>query len=730
MTQTAMVRSASSGVSPRRSRRVKTPTVLQMEAVECGAAALGIVLGYHGRIVPLEELRGRCGVSRDGTRASHLLKAARSYGLTARGFSMEPGQLPFLPLPAIVFWEFGHFVVVEGFGKGCVYLNDPAGGPRVVTDEEFDQAFTGVVLVFEPGPEFRKGGTRRGLIGPLRRRLAGSTGALLFLVLVSVALIAPAVVIPAFLRIFVDQVLIGRLHGWLRPLLVGMALTALLQAGLTWLQQACLLRLENRLALGTAYRFFGRVLRLPLEFFSQRDSGEIGSRVECNDRIAQLLSGELATHLLNVLTAGFLVLVMLSYDGLLTLVGLVIAGLNVLGLHLVSRRRRDVYQRLLQERGKLMGTAMAGLQTIESLKATGSESDFFVRWSGRYARVKAAEQQMGLWNLLLSAGPPFLFALNMAAILAIGALRVMDGRMTIGVLLAFQSLMVSFLTPINALVALGGSLQEVEGEMNRLDDVHCHEAQPESGREETASPELGRLRGQLELRNVTFGYSRMEPPLIEDLSLTVRPGARVALVGASGSGKSTVARIASGLYRPWSGEVLLDGRPLSEIPRAVRADSMALVDQTIFLIEGSVREVLTLWDATVAEPDMVQAARDAWIHEVIAARPGGYASRVEEGGFNFSGGEQQRLEIARALVNNPSLLILDEATSALDPVAEEEIAGNLRRRAITCLIVAHRLSTIRDCDEIIVLDRGKIVQRGTHDQLMALDGPYRQLVEA
>jgi len=721
-------------VNVRPRRRVKTPTVLQMEATECGAAALASVLAYHGRIVPLEELRSACGVSRDGSRASHLLKAARAYGLTAQGFSMEPQQLPLLPLPAIVFWHFRHYVVVEGFDKGRVYLNDPAQGPRLVTAAEFDEGFTGVVLVFEPGPEFQKGGSKRGLIRPLRRRLSGSAGALAFLALASVALVVPGLVIPTFTRIFVDQVLIGRLHGWLRPLLLGIALTALLRAALTWLQQSALLRLENRLALWTSYRFMAHVLRLPMQFFGQRYAGEIGSRVEINDRIAQLLSGDLATHLLNVLTAGFFVLVMLHYDGLLTLVGLAIAGLNVLALHAMSRRRTDAYQRLLQERAMLMGAAMAGLQTIESLKATGSESDFFTRWSGHYARVQAAEQQMAFWNLVLSAVPPFLFGLNMAAILGVGALRVMDGQMTVGMLVAFQSLMVGFLAPISALVTLGSTLQEIEGEMNRLDDVLGHEVEAEPSPCVCAQtgellPPLHRLTGQVELRNVTFGYSRLEPPLIEDLSVTMRPGARVAIVGASGSGKSTVARIASGLYRPWRGEVLLDGRPLSQIARAVRADSLALVDQDIFLIEGSVREVLTMWDATIADQDMVQAARDACIDEVIADRPGAYASRVEEG-LNFSGGERQRLEIARALVNNPALLILDEATSALDPVLEKAIDDNLRRRGITCLIVAHRLSTIRDCDEIIVLDRGKVVQRGTHEQLMAVDGKYRRLIEA
>jgi NHLM bacteriocin system ABC transporter peptidase/ATP-binding protein len=741
-----------------RAKRVRTPTVLQMEAVECGAAALAIVLGYHGKTVSLEELRGACGVSRDGTKASNILKAARAYGLQAKGYSKLPQDVPLLRLPVIVFWNFNHFVVVEGFARGRVYLNDPAVGPRVISDAEFEEAFTGVVLVLEPGPEFRRGGVRAGLLAPLRVRLEGSGAGLLYVVLASLALALLGLAIPAFTRVFVDYCLVADRRGWVRPLLAGMALTALLRAAFTWLQQHHLLRLETKLALTSSYRFFRHVLHLPVTFFTQRYGGEVGARVEINDRIARLLSRELAAHLLNLMMAVFYVALMLCYDIVLTLVVLFVAALNVLALRAISRRRRDVNARLLQERAKLMGTSLVGLQSIETLKATGAESDFFSRWSGNLAKVLMAGQKMAVATLGLGVVPPLLTGLNTVAILGVGALRVMDGHLTIGMLVAFQSLMISFTEPINHLVDLGRSLQEMEGQMNRLDDVLGYPIDPALGgggtegqaeketakQKEAASAALPvsragglvsssgmpvKLTGQLDLTNVTFGYSRLEPPLIEGFSLSVRPGRRIALVGPSGSGKTTVAKLISGLYRPWSGEVRLDGRPRDRLPRDVITTSLAVVDQDFFLCEGTVRDVLTLWDATLPMEDVVQAAKDACIHEEVAARPGAYLGKVEEGGANFSGGQRQRLEIARALAGNPSLVVLDEATSALDPATEQRIDDNLRRRGCTCVVVAHRLSTIRDCEEIIVMNRGRIVQRGSHAELRAAEGLYRDLIQ-
>ncbi len=717
--------------APRPARRVRTPTVLQMEAAECGAAALGSVLGYHGRYVPLEELRQVCGVSRDGSKASHIVKAARQYGLLARGFRQEPAGLRALPLPLIVFWNFNHFVVVEGFAKTQVYLNDPATGPRVVSIAEFDRAFTGVVLTFELGPDFKPGGVKPSALRGLRERLHGSVGALAYVALTGLALVVPGLLIPTIGRIFVDYYLVQGFQHWLPFLLTGLALTASLQTVLSWLQTRYLLRLETKLALTMSSRFLWHVLHLPVSFFSQRYGGEVSARVSLNDRVAQLLSGELATAIVSAAMVLFYAVLMFRYDVTLTLISLAVAALNLVGLNYISRKRADAHQQSLNQGGKLMGTALSGLQIIETLKATGRESDFFARWAGHHAGLVNVEQRMGRLSQILAVLPSSLSALNTLAILLIGGLRIMDGHLTMGEFVAFQTLVVSFMTPINQLVKLGGAVQEVQGDLKRLDDVLCHPPDPQISTTALAPDVPRKLSGHIEVRDLTFGYNPQLLPLLENFSLTLTPGARVALVGASGSGKSTVAKLVAGLYEPWSGAILFDAQPRIQVSRDVLNASLAMVDQDIFLFAGSIRDNLTLWDKTVAEATMVEAARDALIHEEISTKPGGYDYAVQEGGRNFSGGERQRLELARALATEPTILVLDEATSALDARTEQLIDIHLRRRGCTCLIVAHRLSTIRDCDEIIVLDRGRVVQRGTHTALMReRGGLYAQLIEA
>ena len=717
---------------PWRKKRVKTPTVLQMEAVECGAAALGTILAYYGRFVPLEELRIACGVSRDGSKASNIVRAARKYGLKATGFKAELWQLVKFQLPVIIHWRFSHFLVLEGFNKDKVYLNDPAGGPRTVTRQEFDDNFTGVVMEFAPTAEFVKGGKQFNTLAALVQRLSSSKTALLFVTLVGLSLVLPGLVLPSFIRAFVDYYLVRDLDSWIFPILLGMAVAAALRGVLTWLREHYLLRLETKLAISMSGKFFWHVLRLPVEFYTQRYAGEIGNRVAINEQVAYLISGRLASTVLDLTTIVFFSILMFLYDPLLTVIGITFAFGNLAALRYVARKRVDTNQRLAIAKGKLAGMMAGGLQHIESIKAAGRESDFFARLAGQNAEVVRDEEHMDNYSSGLGVVPPLLMALTTASILTIGGLRVMDGQITIGMLVAFQSLMISFLEPVNKLVDLGAVIQEVEGGLKRLDDVLKAPVEESLLAEEVlqdVSKRMPKLSGRLELRNVTFGYSRLEPPLIQNFNLSLEPGKRVALVGGSGSGKSTVAKLVSGLYEPWSGEILFDGKTRTQLPRTTLTNSMGVVDQDIFLFEGTVRDNLTLWEPTVPETRVVKAAHDACIHDEIASRVGGYGSLIAENGSNYSGGQRQRLEIARALTSDPVLLVLDEATSALDPLTEKLIDTRLRRRGCTCLIIAHRLSTIRDCDEIIVLEKGQIVQRGTHQEMLQQpDSPYARLI--
>jgi NHLM bacteriocin system ABC transporter peptidase/ATP-binding protein len=713
-------------------RAIATPTVLQMEAVECGAACLAMILGHYGRWVPLEELRIACGVSRDGTKASNLVRAARALGMEAKGYKKEPAALREMRMPVVVFWNFNHFVVVEGFEGAAVRINDPAGGRRSVSAEEFDQSFTGVVLAMSPGADFKPAGARPSVLAALRRRFAGAGQAIALLVICGLALVLPGLVVPVFGRIFVDDILVAGRQDWLRPLLLGMALTALLRIALTALEQHILLRVGIKMALATSARFFWHMLRLPVAFFTQRSPGEIGSRVALNDDVAQILTEDFAATLLAIVTSIFFCILMFFYDVVLTLVVIGAAAANAAALHFVSQRNRELNRRLSIDGGKLMGASMNGLTIIETIKSSGHEHGFFSRWAGYQTKFLNSLQEMTGTALRLSTVPAVLNSISAALVLGIGALKVMDGHMSMGMLVAFQSLAASFAAPVGQLVGIAAKLQQAQGDMDRLDDVMRFPAD-ELTREHPAgaSAPPGRLEGRLELRNLTFGYSRAEAPLLDDFSLSVGPGQRIALVGPSGCGKSTVAKLIMGLYQPWSGEILFDGRPRSAYERYALVNSVGMVDQDIVLFSGSIRDNIAMWDATLAEADVLGAARDACIHEVIVERPGGYDARIEEGGHNFSGGQRQRLEIARALANDPRLLVLDEATSALDPATEKQFDDNLRRRGCACVIVAHRLSTIRDADEIVVMRRGRIVQRGTHESLMREpQGFYATLVRA
>ena len=718
----------------------KTPTVLQMEALECGAASLAMILGYYQKYISLEVLRVDCGVSRDGTKATNILKAARKYGLEAKGFKMEVDALRLLKEPCIIFWNFNHFVVLEGFkGKNAV-LNDPASGRRRVSMDEFDESFTGVVLTFGKGPDFNKGGVKPRVWHRLKKRLGGLGSIFTFLGFLSFLYFIPGFVYPTFSRFFIDEILVKNSMNLLKPLIAVMALTCVVSTVLQAIQNAILMRFQVRLSLSSASRFIAHILKMPMQFFVQRLPGELCNRIASCDSISSLVSGQLIGVVINLFSTIFFLVLMLMYDIPLTIISVTLTSIVVIVFKINSDRIKDKSFKIEMEEGKLSGITMSGIEMIESLKASGSENDFFMQWSGQQAKVLLETQRLVKTNTGNSIVPQLISSIQSILILTVGALRVMDGHLTIGMLMAFQTLLSHFSGPINSFLGLGSSLLSANADMQRIDDVMEYpipqifkdDSEPQSDAKAAESlmyKPIPKLEGYISLKNITFGYSPLAAPLITDLSIEFTPGKRIALVGATGSGKSTIGKLVSGLYKPWSGEILFDKKPMQEIERKVFSSSVAVVNQSISLFEGTVKDNITMWNPTIPEEVYIQAAKDACIHDVITSRPNGYYSKVGEGGRNFSGGQRQRLEIARALATNPRIIIMDEATSALDAITEQTVDKNIRRRGCTSIIIAHRLSTIRDCDEIIVLDHGTIIERGTHDELIASGGAYKELVQ-
>lgn len=717
---------------PQRQKAVRTPTVLQMEAVECGAAALAMVLGHHGRHVPLEELRIACGVSRDGSRASNILKAARGYGLQAKGMQMEPAALAGVPAPAILFWEFNHYVVYDGagrrFGRRGVYINDPDKGRRFVPSEDFDTSFTGVVLVLEPGRGFRRGGRKPGILRTVPARLRGTTGTMLAALLASLLLVAVGAAPPALSRTYIDMFLVGRQTSLLGALFTSMAAMVALTAVLTGLQQANLLRGRVISSTLSSARFLRHLLRLPVTFFAQRSPADLVQRLQSNDAVAETLARDLTAFGVDGIVVILYAVLLWTYDPQLTVIGVLIALLNVVAMRVVVRLRATRTQKLRADSARLTNTSYTGIQLIETLKATGGENGFFRRWAGQHATTLEEQQRLGVPSAALSIVAPTLATLNSALILWIGGLRAVEGHISIGLLVAFQALVTRFTAPITRLNGMAGRIQDFAADVARLKDVENFPADTLYTRREPPAS-TRRLMGHVTLENITFGYSPLDKPLLTGFSLAVGPGRQVALVGGSGSGKSTVSRLIAGLYSPWEGTIRIDGQRLEEIPRGALAASVSFVDQDVFLFEGTVRDNVALWDPSIPDEAVVEALRDAALYDVVTRRPGGIHGRVEQDGRNFSGGQRQRLEIARALVRRPSVLVLDEVTSALDAETEQAIIDNLRRRGCACVVIAHRLSTVRDSDEIVVLDHGSVVERGRHEELLAAGGTYADLLK-
>jgi NHLM bacteriocin system ABC transporter peptidase/ATP-binding protein len=708
---------------------VKVPIVMQLEALECGAASLAMILAYYGKWIPLEEIRADCGVSRDGSKASNVIKAARSYGLNAQGYRFEPAQLKeHGKFPCIIHWNFNHFVVLDGFGGDKAYLNDPAKGTYAVSMEQFDKAFTGICLIFEPNENFVPGGKPKSTIDFAKKRLHGTGTAVAFVIITTVISSLIGVITPGFSRIFLDDLITGKNPGWFYPFILAMSLMALVSISVQWVQAIYTLKINGKMAIVANSSFMWHVLRMPMEFFSQRMAGDIASRRSLNESIANTLINTFAPLVLQAFMMVFYLVVMIRYSVVLTLVGLVSIVINLFMSRIISQKRVNVTRVQMRDSGKLAGATVAGIEMIETIKASGAENGFFEKWSGYLASVNTQTVKFTKINQYLGMIPTAASSLVGVAILMIGVYLTLQGQFTAGMIMAFQGFLGSFTSPAQSLISASQTIQEMRTNMERIEDVMEYPVDVQYSDTLDESGSYSKLSGEMIMKDVTFGYSRLEKPLIENFSLHLKPGSRVAIVGSSGCGKSTLSKLISGLYKPWSGEILFDGKPISEIDRSVFTGSVAVVDQDIILFEDTISNNIKMWDSSIENFEVIMAARDANLHEDIMQREGGYGYKIVEGGKDLSGGQRQRLEIARVLAQDPTVMIMDEATSALDAKTEYEVVKSIKDRGITCIVIAHRLSTIRDCDEIIVMDRGKVAERGTHEELYAKGGRYTSLV--
>lgn len=707
----------------------KTPTVFQMEATECGAASLSMIFAYYGKFLPLEQMRIETGVSRDGCNAGNMMRAAKRFGLECRGFRREPDALREIETPCIIHWNFNHFVVFEGFKGGFAYLNDPAVGRRKLTFDELDEGFTGVVLTFKVTEAFVKEKKRNTAWAMIGQRLKGQYGVLFKLFYIGLLLVFPGLILPVLSQVFIDDILVGGYTDWITKILVFMGCLVILKSGLHYYRDLILQKLRSKMTLMSGMDFLTHMLRLPMNFFDQRYAGDLVNRMNNNTEVSAFLAGDLAETVLNILVAVFYLIILFIYSPIMTLIGLCNVAV-CLGVVLATKQFiSDASIKQQMSGGKLYGAICAGLSITDTLKASGAENEYVSRVLGYHVKNANLVQEQTRFQKIISAIPGATGNITDVLHMLVGGILVINGSLSMGMLTAFCSLFDSFIEPVNALVSFAQKIQTLKASIGRVEDVQKYPEDERYSRDVEGQQSYKKLNGEIELVDISFGYSTLKPALVEHFSFRLNSGETIAFVGPSGCGKSTVSKMISGLYSPWGGDILLDGKSMRYLPKECLNASIATVSQNITLFTGTIRDNLTMWNTAILEEDMIEAAKDACIHDFIISCPGGYDYTLTENATNISGGQRQRLEIARALATKPSILIMDEATSALDPIVEKQVMDNIKRRGCTCVIVAHRLSAIRDCNQIVVMKNGKIIQQGTHKSLMSLDGYYRGFVQ-
>lgn len=709
-------------------KRVKTPTILQMEATECGATSLSIILAYYGLYISSEKAREMCGVSRDGSKAINIVKAARMLGMDAEGLVVQDIQaLRLIEAPFIVFWKFEHFLVVEGIKKNKVYVNDPATGPKVISIEEFDKSFTGVVLLIAPGEDFKPSGKEeQSLWGLLYNYFKSDFPELSYIFLISIVLAIPQASLAFFIEFFIDNIVINEQTQWMTGFIGSMVFVITSIVILFWIQQYFIIRYKLLFSIKNVPLFFRKLLHLPMSFYTQRSSGDVANRMLVFDAISEKITKAISESVNSMLMIAIYSVIIIMINHVIGMVTLAITLINFSILILAKRKIADLASRFSYDQAKMFGIEYSGVQMIEELKFMSGENKFFSRWLGFKSKIIQTQQRIDFYTALISLLPSTLYFLNLVLLVIFSLHFVVQGTISIGGVIAIYTLILLISAPVINIMDHFLKINELKTDLVRIHDVALASKRTRVVNKKMKKKDL-HTDHLIEIKKLTFGYSVLEAPILSDINLKIKKGHSIAITGISGGGKSSLLNLACGLYEPWLGEIYFNGKNIKNIPSKELYSKIAYVDQNIFLFEGTIRDNITMWDNSINDARINKVLKAVCIYDTIIAK-GGLDYNINEGGTNISVGQAQRIELARALLKSPELILLDEVTSALDTVTEARIYENLRKMDCTFLIVAHRLSAIKHCDQIVLIENGSITESGSYEELMQQNGRFKEFI--